>query len=116
MAVYAAVGLAFYLTLNIVKIDEVIAKRNIDMYFAGQTESLDMEYLTTLSEDAAPAIMRLLEKDVELITRNQARIYLEAIKERYSNMEQNWQSYNLTVEKNKDLLEENKDKLQFIYN
>lgn len=116
LAVYAAVGLAFYLTLNIVKIDEVIAKRNIDMYFVGQTESLDMEYLMTLSEDAAPEIMRLLEKDVELITRNQARIYLEAIKERYSNMEQNWQSYNLTVEKNKDLLEKNKDKLHFIYN
>lgn len=115
LAVYAAIGLAFYLTLNVVKIDEVIAKRNIDMYFAGQTESLDMEYLMTLSEDAAAEIVRLLDKDIELITRNQARIYLEALKERYSNMEHNWQSYNLIIERNKELLEVNKDKLQFKY-
>lgn len=115
-AVYTAIGLAFYLTLNLVKIDDVIAKRNIDMYLAGQTESLDMDYLMTLSADAAPQIMRLLDKNVEFITRNNARIYLEGKKELYSNMEYNWQSYNLSVERTKSLLEVNKDKLQFKYN
>lgn len=114
-AIYATIGLAFYLTLNLVKIDDVIAKRNIDMYFSGQAESLDIDYLMTLSPDAVPQIMRLMESDVEIITRNKARIYLEGIKERYSNMEHNWQSYNLSVERNKDLFEINKDKLEFKY-
>jgi len=119
LAVYAAIGLAFYLTLNLAKIDDVIAKRNIDMYFSAQVETVDIDYLMTLSPDAAPQIMRLLDIDVEIITRNKARIYLriylEGINERYSNMEYNWQSYNLSVEKIKDLLEINKDKLQFKY-
>lgn len=115
LSVYAVIGLAFYLTLNLVKIDDIIAKRNIDMYFSGQAETVDMDYLMTLSPDAVPQIMRLMESDVEIITRNKARIYLEGINERYSNMEYNWQSYNLTVEKVKDLLEANKDKLEFKY-
>lgn len=115
ITVYAVIGLTFYLTLNLVKIDDVIAKRNIDMYFTGQAESVDMDYLMTLSPDAVPQIMRLMDKNVEIVTRNKARIYLEGINEIYSNMEYNWQSYNLTVEKIKDLLEVNKDKLEFKY-
>lgn len=115
LVVYAVIGLTFYLSLNLVKIDNIIAKRNIDMYFSGQGETLDMDYLMTLSPDAAPEIMRLLDKDVEMVARNQARIYLEGIKERYSNMEYNWQGYNLSVERIKALLEDNKDKLEFKY-
>lgn len=115
LAVYTAIGLAFYLSLNLIKIDDIIAERNIDMYFAGQTESLDMEYLMTLSADAAPQIMRLLDKNVEFVTRNNARIYLEGINELYGNMEYNWQSYNLSVEKTKELLLINSNKLSFNY-
>lgn len=113
--VYAVIGLTFYLTLNLVNIDGVIAKRNIDMYFNGQAETVDMDYLMTLSPDAVPQIMRLMEKDVEIIAKNKARIYLEGINEMYSNRSYSWQSYNLSVVRNKSLLEANKDKLQFKY-
>ena len=115
LAVYTAVAVAFYLTLNLVKIDDIIAKRNIDMYFAGQTESLDMDYLMTLSSDAAPQIIRLLDKNVEFGIRNNARIYLEDKNELYNDMEYSWRSYNLSVEKTKKLLSENSKKLQFKY-
>ncbi len=115
LAVYAAVGIAFYLTLNLVKIDEIIAERNIDMYFAGQTESLDMDYLMSLSADASPQIMRLMDKEVEIITRNKARIYMEGLNELYARSEYGWRSYNLSVEKTKELLLTNSDKLKFKY-
>ncbi len=114
-AVYAASALVFYLALNLVKIDGIIAERNIDMYFAGQTESLDMDYLMSLSADAAPQIMRLLDKDVEIITRNMARIYMERLNELYSGNEYNWRSYNLPAKKTRELLTVNKDKIKFIY-
>lgn len=114
IAVYAVVGLAFYLTLNLVKIDEIIARRNIDMYLAGATENLDINYLTSLSFDAAPEIIRLLDEEVDFMTRNQARIYLEAVEEYYSS-NNDWRSYNLQREKTKKLLVINKDKLDFKY-
>ncbi|HCS09866.1 MAG TPA: hypothetical protein DIV40_00290, partial [Clostridiales bacterium] len=52
LIVYAAIGLAFYLTLNLVKIDEIIAKRNVDMYLSGRAEEVDIDYLFSLSPDA----------------------------------------------------------------
>lgn len=109
--VYVVIGIGFYLTTNVIKIDTIIAKRNIDMYLAGQTESLDMNYLTTLSVDAAPEIMRLVDEDVEFIVKYQARNYLQDKYNYYSDIEFNWQSYNLSVEKTKALLKDNKDKL-----
>jgi len=104
LLVYASIGLIYYLTLNIIPIDGVIAKRNIDMYLSGKSGSVDINYLMTLSPDAAPEIFRLLDKDVEIITRVRASNYLSELQKRYSAMEYNWQSYNLSVEKNKNLL------------
>ena len=112
LVIYTAIVLAFYMTINIVKIDEVIAKRNIDMYLAEQTESLDMDYLTSLSIDAAPQIIRLLDEEVQIMTRIKAKNYLRNINKMFDNSEYNWQSYNLSVYKTKELLLMNKDRLQ----
>lgn len=112
LIVYAAVCLAFYMTLNVVKIDEIIAKRNIDMYLSGESETVDIDYLMTLSQDAVPEIIRLLDEDVEIITKNNARRHLDILNKHYITMESNWQSYNLSIEKNKELLFQNKDKFQ----
>ncbi|WMJ77655.1 MULTISPECIES: DUF4153 domain-containing protein [unclassified Sedimentibacter] len=113
--VYALVILMFYMTLNIVRIDEIVAERNIDMYFAGQTDHLDIEYLMSLSADAVPQIMRLLDNDVEIITRNRARIYIEDVKKMYSDSDYSWRSINLPEESIKRLISENKDKIEFNY-
>lgn len=104
LAVYAAIGLTFYLTLNVIKIDELIAKRNIDMYLSGEAENIDIDYLMTLSTDALPQIMRLTDKDVQIMTRIKTMNYLENISKIYSHMENNWQSYNLSIKRNMDLL------------
>lgn len=109
--VYAAVCLSFYLTLNLVKIDRIIAGRNIDMYLSNQSESFDMDYLMSLSPDIVPEMIRLLNEDVNEVTRIKAMDYLSNLNEIYSNIENSWQSYNLSKEKNKSLLIENKEKL-----
>ncbi len=111
--VYAAIGLVFYLTLNVVNIDKIIAKRNIDMYLSGQAEDIDIDYLMTLSPDALPQIMRLTDSNVQVMTRIKTINYLKDISEIYNNKENNWRSYNLIIERNKDLLEANKDKWQY---
>lgn len=107
LAVYSTIGLIYYLTLNIIQIDNIIAKRNIDMYFAGQTETIDMNYLMSLSIDAAPQIMRLLSSDVEIITKTNARIYLDEINSLYNDDDISWRSYNLSIDKTRKLLNEN---------
>ena len=112
LAVYAAVGLTFYLTLNIIKIDEIIAKRNIDMYISGQAEEIDIDYLMNLSQDALPQIIRLSESDVQIMTRVKTIDFLKDMSAYYAQMENNWQSYNLTIEKNKDLMKSSNYKWQ----
>lgn len=110
LAVYAAIGLTFYLTLNVIKMDEIIAKRNIDMYLSGQAEEVDMDYLMNLSPDVLPQIIRLTDNNVQIMTRIKTINYLKDINEFYYNMENNWQSYNLVIERNKSLLEANMSK------
>lgn len=55
----AAVGaaLGFALTLNVLNVDDFIVRRNADRWQAGA--ELDIDYLTSLSEDAIPALAAL---------------------------------------------------------
>ncbi len=115
LTVYAAIALAFYLTLNVVRTDEIIAKRNIDMYLSGQAENIDIDYLMTLSPDALGQIMRLTDSNVQVMTRIKTINYLKAVSGNYKYKNNNWQSYNLVIEKNKSLLENSKNKWD-IYN
>lgn len=112
LVIYAAICLIFYMTLNLVKIDKIIAKRNIDMYLSNQSENFDIDYLTSLSPDIVPEVIRLLDEGVERNTRIKARDYLINLHGIYSGMDNNWQSYNLSAEKNKSLMLENKEKMQ----
>lgn len=112
-ALYAAIGLAFYLTLNLVKIDEIIAKRNIDMYLSGQAQDIDIDYLMTLSPDALEQILRLTDSNVQIMTRVKTINYLKDISEGYRYKDNRWQGYNLVIDRNKDLLEAYKDKLPY---
>ncbi|WP_312699751.1 DUF4173 domain-containing protein [Sedimentibacter sp.] len=112
LLVYVVIGIGFYLTINVAKIDTIIAKRNIDMYIAGKTESLDLYYLSSLSVDAVPEMMRLVDdENVDNVVKNITRKYLRDSYEYISNMEYTWQSYNLSIEEAKTLLETNKEKL-----
>jgi hypothetical protein len=51
----------------------------------------------------------LTDSNVQIMTRVKIINYMKDISEVYNNMENNWQSYNLVIERNKGLLEANKD-------
>ncbi|MCL1787089.1 MAG: DUF4173 domain-containing protein, partial [Defluviitaleaceae bacterium] len=57
--VYCFVALAYYLALNAVPMDRVIAREQVNRYFA--TGRGGVAYAVSLSPDAAPEIARLLE-------------------------------------------------------
>ncbi|MBP1925498.1 hypothetical protein J2Z76_001357 [Sedimentibacter acidaminivorans] len=102
---YLVIGLIYYLSLNVIQIDRIIARRNIDMYFNGQTETIDVNYLMTLSIDAVPEIIRLSNSDsVDILTKYKADTYLDNISLIYNNMDLSWRSNNLSINRAKKLI------------
>ena len=96
VAVYLSLGLVYYLLLNLVPIDAVIAKNQVDRYFADHKQGIS--YIMTLSPDAAPQIARLLESEkVDDQTQQMARKYFSDLNARYSVEERGWQGYNLSI-------------------
>lgn len=94
--VYLTIGLVYYLILNVVPIDTLIAKNQVDRYFADQRQGI--EYIMTLSPDAAPQIARLLDSDkVDEHTRRLAFSYFASLQNRYANGDYGWQGYNLSI-------------------
>ena len=67
----------------------------------------------TLSPDALPQIMRLTDSNVQITTRIKTINYLQERSVLYDNMKNSWQSYNLSVERNKSLLEENTGRWEY---
>lgn len=95
--VYAVICLVYYMVLNIIQIDSIIAWRNIDMYMTGQTDSIDMEYLCMLSADAAPQVARLIaESDVPYYAKKSADEYFAQLKYTLEASDDGWQCFNLS--------------------
>ena len=92
--IYFVVIIIMYIVVNYINIDYVIAKRNIDRYFTDTsgTYELDMNYLTTLSVDAAGQIKRL-EDTTDWKIKEQAVVYLNSAKEEAENI--NLQNFNI---------------------
>ena len=93
-ACYAALALCYYLVLNVGNLDAVVAKNQIDRYFAGDKSGI--AYVTTLSPDAAGQIARLLtapEADEE--ARGLATRYFNKFAARQDKAPKSWQSLNL---------------------
>ena len=91
-AVYCVVALTYYLLLNLVPMDRIVAKSQIDRYF--QTGSGGTYYVMTLSPDAAPEIARLLESG-NPDTREKAREFFRTDFAEQSG----WRQWNLSVDR-----------------
>ncbi|MFA6322764.1 MAG: DUF4173 domain-containing protein [Candidatus Buchananbacteria bacterium] len=91
--------LLFFAVFNLFNPDAYIARKNIEQFAAA--EKLDLKYLSTLSADAVPQIVKLLEyKDVKDNQGNDlsesARLYLKELEIKLKDPSyQNWQSFNL---------------------
>jgi hypothetical protein len=98
-AIYLIIGLTYYLILNIVPMDAIIAKSQIDRYFS--TGKAGIEYILSLSADAAPQIARLL--DTNYVDRYNAapsakNAYFDYNYNKYNyGIEPRWQRWNLSV-------------------
>ena len=92
IAVYTAIALCYYLVLNLVPMDRIIAWDQINRYL--NTGQGGISYTLTLSPDAAPEIARLFESE-NAHTRDAARAYLERAA---SHLEpENWRQWNLSI-------------------
>ena len=90
--VYFCIAFAYYLILNIVPADRIIAQNQVDRYFNGKCESVS--YIYTLSADAAPAMQKLYETGDEH-TRQEIQNFLEW--NTNSDIPRRWQRYNTSV-------------------
>lgn len=84
-------SLVFYLALNFMNIDKIIAKNNIDRY--KDTNIIDINYLETLSYDATGEIKKLLNSEDPKI-KNSTFEYLNTQYKRITNHYNRWFEYN----------------------
>jgi len=95
IAVYACIALVYYLALNLVPMDRIIAKDQIDRYF--ETGRGGVSYVATLSADAAPEVTRLLESGDDSVQLDAARYFHRIYYEINDGTPMRWQRWNLSV-------------------
>ena len=99
-AIYSAIALTYYLILNIVPADNIIARNQINKYLAGEREGL--EYIFTLSADAAPAMEYLYKSTPDEQMKINVTEFLK--KKTEADIPERWQRYNLSVAKAERIL------------
>jgi len=92
VAVYCLIALIYYVFLNLVPMDTVVAKSQINRYF--ETGRGGIAYVLTLSPDAAPQVARLTSSENES-TRNLALWYFQNRHFDYTS----WRQWNLSIDK-----------------
>ena len=91
------IGTVTYLALNYINVDKVIAKKNIDRYFASPQTEIDFYYLRhNTGTDAISEIKRLLNTDDEKL-KNIVNIYLWTNK-MFLKQEETWLEFNISRE------------------
>lgn len=99
--VYGAIALLYYMVLNVVPMDKIVAKNQVDRYLSGERD--DVSYVMTLSPDAASEIKRIYEKSNDYQSRHQARIWILENYKEYENTTERWQRLNLSVVRLNDI-------------
>jgi len=96
--IYTVLALSYYLLLNLVPTDYIIAKNQIEKYLA--KERNDITYVLSLSADASPAVAELLTKGSEVDKQNVLNFLNQKMNEHPT---ENWRQYNLSIAKTKDI-------------
>lgn len=92
---YTIIALVYYMILNIIPTDNIIAKNQIDKYLENERD--DLAYIFTLSADAAPAIEFLLDNTTDNEMIEEAYRFLRDVNKPY--LPPRWQRYNLSTER-----------------
>lgn len=88
MKLYIVIAVSSYVIVNYINIDAIIAKNNM------KREKLDARYLTTLSYDAVPYMVDLLEYEDEAVAQ-EIENHLYIIKQELEE-KNDWQSFNIS--------------------
>jgi hypothetical protein len=104
-------GMVYLLAMNLLDPDALIAQQNILHY--AQTGRLDGEYLATLSEDAVPVVIQVLDLPDEAAQAAVGRAYLEQLTtlERQA-AEDSWPSFHLARYNALATLQANRERLE----
>jgi len=100
--------LCFFALINIINPDKFIAQRNIDRF--NSIGKIDTTYLGTLSEDAVPAISRLLDSPNADVKKNAANI-LYRRRQNIGEESSRWQSANLSRQSAKNILDSKSERI-----
>lgn len=99
-------GMAFFAIFNLLNPDAFVTRKNIDRFT--QTRKLDITYLSTLSADAVPELVLLLDMPgITDVHDNQLSKRVAATLESYyrANPKQSWQSYNVSRSRAMELID-----------
>jgi len=92
VAVYCAIALVYYLLLNVVPMDAIVARSQIDRYFT--TGRAGVWYVTLLSPDAAAEVSRLYASE-STYTRERVRQFFDR-----TDMERDsWRQWNISADR-----------------
>ena len=94
--IYGALATVYYLVLNIVPVDYVIAENHVNKYIENKTPI--PEYVFELSSDAAPAMEKLFHHTDNAEIKNEITTFFTRNSLRSGDK---WQSYNLSIENSK---------------
>ena len=96
VSVYLAIGLVYYTLLNVVPMDYMIAKNQIDRYLSAKGNGI--AYTLTLSDDAAPQVKRLLDAPAASSeVKAEAEEYFQQVQDRSQMMEKRWQWFQFST-------------------
>lgn len=99
--IYIVIALTYYTLLNVIPADNIIARNQIDKYLAGEREGL--EYIFTLSADAAPAMDYLYMNTTDEVLKQNVDSFLEwrtdwGIPDR-------WQRYDISTARAEEIMQ-----------
>ncbi len=106
--VYGALALLYYMVLNVVPMDAVVAKNQVDRYLSGEREELD--YVWTLSIDAAGEVDRVRNETIYYEMELRAEDWLKDEYELIKAEDNDWRSFNLSEHKLCGICEGNLEK------
>ena len=94
-----------YVILNFINIDNFIAQKNIERYFLDpENSNFDINYLCDLGTDATKEMVKLLNSNDEYIVKRTENYLLDQ-KQNLDFEGRNWQEYNISKKRAKEILE-----------
>ncbi len=103
VAVCLGLGLVYYLVLNLVPMDRIIAENQISIYKQGKRN--DIDYVLTLSADASQPLYDLYsDSDTDYKTKQKIKYFLDITYKEYNDIPHRWQRYNLSYDRLKNYI------------